>query len=184
MKTVCVIVGHSSKRQGAVNKETELTEWRYNYGLAHLLMGWALEELDEMDMRIIHRGSEDSGSYELMEMISVINGHDPKIIISLHTNAFDETRQGHTVLHYKGSVGGEAMAKIFMAKINTALGNTDRAIRATDNIAILSQTRAPAVILEPFYIDNDIDCDLAVQKKRVLAYELYRGIKEILDTGI
>ncbi|HEC62161.1 MAG TPA: N-acetylmuramoyl-L-alanine amidase [bacterium] len=180
MHTVCLIIGHSSSAGGAYNPDSGLTEWQFNYNLAHRVMGYFTHELDKVDLRLVHRGTEQGNSYELMETVDVVNQHDPVLAVSLHANAYNRERGGHCVLHAQYSKRGNNAAKIFMQCLARALGNPDRGIRERDNLAILTKTRAPTVVLEPFFIDNSEDCLNAQQRIYKLGYWIHEGIMQYL----
>ena len=180
MKTVCLAIGHSSKAQGAFNEKSGLTEWQYNYGLAAKMMAHFAMETHRVDCRLIHRGSEETSSYEVGEVIETINGHNPDLIISLHGNAFDHKQQGHAALHHPASARAFPMSERLMYCMEKALSNPNVRIRQRGDLALLSQTRGTAIILEPFFIDNNADCENAVKRENRLAFWLYSGIMDSL----
>ena len=183
MKTICLVIGHSSSAQGARNDTDGETEWTFNYSLACRVMAYASNYLDRVDLHVIHRGTDKSTGYELAATVEEINRHEPDLVVSLHSNAYDKRRQGHAVLHYTGSKAGRKAAEIFMHQIQHALGNLDKGIRERKDLALLSKTKAPAVILEPFFIDNLDDLDNAQAKKKALGFAIFSGIMEALKEG-
>lgn len=183
-KTICLVIGHSSGAQGAANPETGLTEWVYNSALANEIMRLFLPFHDEVDCRLIHRGAEYKSGTELAQAIDAINDHEPHLTVALHCNAWNQKRAGHAVIHHPSGKAGAELAPIFMAHIATALGNRDRRIRRRKNLGLLNKTRAPALILEPFFIDNPKDCANGVKRRLDLAHGIYGAITLAFKEGI
>lgn len=95
------------------------------------------------------------------------------LVIELHLNAAGtQTAQGCEVL-YKSSNG-----KKYATKIQKQLAKVfkNRGIVKRDNLYMLNQTKAPAIILEPFFCTNPQEWKYAVQKKAKIAKLIANGI--------
>jgi len=90
-----------------------------------------------------------------------INALGPDFIVSLHCNAFDKKVSGTEALHYYRSEKGKKMAEILLNHLVEHLKLPNRGIepRTTEDRGgyLLRYTKAPCVIAEPFFIDNDDD---------------------------
>jgi N-acetylmuramoyl-L-alanine amidase len=107
------------------------------------------------------------------ELPARINALKPDLIISLHSNCFNGKASGSEVLFWNGSKKGKALAERLQAGIVRALGLPDRGVKelqAFDRGAgLLQRTKAVAVILEPFFIDNPKDLETARMNLPALA---------------
>lgn len=82
------------------------------------------------------------------------------LLVEFHCNAFDGRASGTEVVHARGSVRGMEAASILQRHLTAALGLPDRGIKPPWNNRggyLLYGVRQPAVIVEPFFIDNDRD---------------------------
>ena len=156
---ICCIVGHSKRKQGASNKRTGLTEFSYNESLV-LEIG---EELARMghNVNIVYRQTYKQLPHD-------INTIDADVVVSFHCNAYNEKASGTEVLYAEGSDKGKKAAQIFHDHIVDALKLTPRGIkpkRIKDRGGyILHKTKAPCIILETFFLDNDLDLECAIKK--------------------
>ena len=98
---------------------------------------------------------------QFSELAARINALDPHCVLSLHFNAFNRRASGTETLYWHTSARGRMLATILQKTIVGGLSLPDRgakALRIGDRGApLLQQTRAPAVILEPFFGDNPFD---------------------------
>lgn len=157
---IALVVGHSKLSQGAANINQNITEWKYNKQLAEdignkLKHNWC----------IIYRDDVKNGYNKLP---SKVNAWDPDIVLSLHCNAFNGKTKGHEVLYWNTSKKGLELATRLNKAIHRCLDTNDRGVKpkydGDRGALILKSTKAPCVILEPFFIDNDIDYLNAVSK--------------------
>ena len=185
-KTVCLIVGHSVKEGGAVNRASGTTEYFYNSRLGAKIWALFAAEAKEkiVDLRPVIRGAEDSSMSETLEMVERINLHEPDLVVSLHANAVENHDQnGHCVLYWKGSKTGAQLAMIFMGHIKQALENPDRGIRGRDDLIVMKHTICKTLVLEPFFIDHDGDYQNAETRINRLAFHIYEAIRDVVETG-
>lgn len=100
---------------------------------------------------------EKSGNYDL--------------VVELHLNASAlHNALGCEVL-YK-SEKGKAFAQKIQKQLATAFKN--RGVQKRDNLYMLTQTKAPAVIVESFFCDSSADCEIA--EKTDVALLIAQGI--------
>ena len=150
---ICLVVGHRKSSQGAVNKNQNITEFRYNNKLAA-----EISSLCKHTCFILHRDDNTDGYKNLP---AKVNEFDCDLIISLHCNAFNSVARGHEVLYWNTSSKGKEYALKLNSSIQRALGTPDRGIKpkypGDRGATILQKTKSPCVLLEPFFIDNCAD---------------------------
>lgn len=168
---ICLVVGHRKSSQGASNKITKDTEFTFGNELA-----MEIASICKHDCFIIHREDTKNGYSKLPEKI---NKFDCDLVISLHCNAFNGVASGHEVLYWNTSSESKEWATRINKAIGLALNNNDRGIKPIKlgdrGANILRATKAPCILLEPFFIDNDSDyCKVDVEKLAIeISKELY-----------
>ena len=173
MNYLCaLVIGHKKDSPGAVNENHNLTEFDFNEDLALRI---EREEIETNIQRVYRR------TYELLP--SDINLLDPNFIISLHCNAFNKEVSGTEVLYYHKSEMGKRIAELLQQNLTDFLELSDRGIKpktAEDRGGyLLKYTKAPCVIAEPFFLDNDSDLERVQGNLNGLAETFARSIEEI-----
>jgi N-acetylmuramoyl-L-alanine amidase len=119
------------------------------------------------------------------ELPDDINALEPDFIVSLHCNAFNTQVSGTEVLYYDKSEKGKKMAEILLKHLVEHLKLGNRGIKpktAEDRGGyLLCYTKAPCVISEPFFIDNDDDLARAQEDLDGLALAYANTIEEISE---
>ena len=174
MKTA-IVVGHSLKKQGAIN-DCGVTEFQYNKKVAQFVC------FNNPDADIIYR------RHGYTNMINEINAVKYDLIVSLHCNAFDKKASGFEILS-SGSDESMKAARIFEKNIYYDLFD-EITLRGVKKISekqrggpILHWTKAPCILLEPFFIDNDFDLAIGIREqenyaRRIIgAIEIYKESK-------
>lgn len=150
---IALVVGHRNSSQGASNRNQNITEFQYNRKLAK-----EIKKYCNHNCVIVYRDDDSQGYANLPNKINEVN---PDIILSLHCNAFNEHAGGHEVLYWNTSSKGKRLALQLNSAIHKALGTNDRGVKpkykGDRGALVLRHTKAPCVILEPFFIDNDLD---------------------------
>ena len=168
-----LVVGHRKSAKGAVSASGEVVEFDFNSELAAEIE----KRVTKARIRIVFRDNTTDG---LRKLPAKINALGPHFILSLHCNAFNRAATGTETLFFHGSANGRRLAKIVQRQLLGALELKDRGIRekkAADRGAhVLKFTKAPCVICEPFFIDNDEDLAVALRRKRGLAAAYARAI--------
>lgn len=145
---IAIVIGHSITSQGAQNKDTGLTEYRFNELIAQDIARKLV--LEGFTPFIVYR-------QKYSDLPADLNKTNPDLILSLHCNAFDEKASGTTMIYCNGSVKGRIFAECLQQSVVNALGLRDRGIEGRANgrgMTLLKNTKAPVVIAEPFFIDN------------------------------
>ena len=148
MIDVALVVGHSRKNKGARNERYGITEFAFNSALAQ-----TIEHTKRIkNLEVVYRES-------YKDLPTKINALNPKIILSLHCNAFNTIYHGCEMLYWNTSEKGKALATITQKCIVERVGLRDRNIKprhkGSRGAYLLRRTNAPCIICEPFFIDND-----------------------------
>jgi len=174
MRQIAIIVGHSHDSQGAVNAASGITEWQFNKGLA-ARVAEEMCQIPSFNPMIIYRST-----YAALPRKVNITGCD--MVISLHANAFNERTSGTEVLYAANDKSSMWIAKKLQPELFKALHLPDRGIKAIQRNDrggfLLYKMTVPAVIVEPFFIDNDADLARATERKQELAKAITQGVVE------
>ena len=177
MAKVAVIIGHSAKKQGAVNAASGVTEYDFNSRLAALVS--LIINQTKHTAEIVERGMFYSA------LPRKVNKTNADIAISLHANAFDGRDHGTETLFCSGSARGRELARFLQSEVVACLGLSDRGVKPTHRKGrgglLLHKTRMPCILAEPFFIDCDASLQLAEEKMIDLAYAYARGINKYLE---
>lgn len=92
-------------------------------------------------------------SQNLTNIIRKSNSHAVDLVISFHLNASDGNGQGVEVLYYDQK---DLAAKI-SAQLAKDIGWRDRGAKQRTDLAVLNGTKAPAILIELGFIDNESD---------------------------
>jgi len=172
--TVALVVGHKESSQGATNVASGISEFEFNFKLAEQIE-FALIDTN-VQCEIVYRNSYS-------ELPEEINAMDPNFIVSLHCNAYDTRASGTEVLYYHSSTLGKAMAEILQEELLFALSLNNRGVKSKHSEDrggyLLRYTKAPCVIAEPFFIDNDKDFDTAKSRLPRLVEAYVNAIENI-----
>jgi N-acetylmuramoyl-L-alanine amidase len=178
MIKAAIIVGHSSEDGGAYNGNIKINEFDYNKRVANLIQAHS----KKIDIEIVYRDTTYSALPKKVNMLI------PYAVISLHCNAFNTKASGFEVLS-SGSKGSLKLANIISDncynEIFDKIPNRGIKIKKLHDGGglILHKTKAPCVLLEPFFIDNDTDLELGLKEienyaiRIVGALEMYFNIK-------
>jgi len=171
-KLCALVIGHKKTSPGAVNKNKNLTEFDFNEDLAMKIE----KKVNDAEVQRVYRRT-------YAELPGDIDALDPDFIVSLHCNAFNTTASGTEVLYYHRSEKGRQMAEILQQHLVNQLGLQDRGIKpkSTEDRGgtLLRHTKAPCVIAEPFFIDNDGDLERAQSDIEGLARAYADAIDEV-----
>lgn len=150
---VALVIGHQQQSPGAGNVNYETNEFKFNQALAHDIENNFFEYNQIDEIVVVYRERTYSS------LPQEINDLHPDLIVSLHCNAFNTQANGCEMLYYHKSKKGKEVARIFQNGLIQILDNKDRGIKAKRSEDrggyLLRYTKAPAIICEPFFIDND-----------------------------
>ncbi|MFT5110234.1 MAG: hypothetical protein ACI9UA_005887 [Pseudoalteromonas tetraodonis] len=177
-RPICaLVVGHRKGAKGAsgIHGGKSVNEWDFNCKLAERIA----QHSTMAEVLIIHRDNTVDGYVKLPAKINRLN---PKFIISLHANAADKKVGGTETLFFESSGQGKKLAKVVQKHLLMALGLTERTLKPVNSSGrggtLLAGTYAPAVIGEPFFIDNPSDLKRAMGRKEKLAKAYAAAIDE------
>ena len=185
MKKICLIIGHGQYKKdsngntyrepGATNPHNKYTEFQYNSELVPKIS----EKLKRQYEVLIENRANNS-----IENTSKINAFNPELIISFHCNdSENDTATGTEAIYYPGSVKGKELATIVSKNVSAALGLKNRGAKEPwqgRGNGLLSRTKAPCVISEGFFIDNDNDLKAGLDKMNDYADAVVKSIHEFL----
>lgn len=166
-KKCALIIGHKKASPGAVNLNAGINEFEFNEALAIRIEG---RDTKTEVQRIYRRTYKD--------LPDDINQYEPHLAVSLHCNAYNQEVSGTEVLYYYKSKKGKMIAEVLQNALVKHLNLPDRGIKPKTSEDrggyLLRYTKAPCVIAEPFFIDNDDDLSKA-QKDLEGLVDAYAG---------
>lgn len=173
-KLCALVIGHKKNSPGAVNSSSNLTEFDFNEDLALRIE----KKVKKSEIQRVYRRT-------YKELPDDINAFVSDFIVSLHCNAFNKKVSGTEVLHYHKSENSKEMAEILLNYLVEHLKLPNRGIKPKTSEErggyLLCYTRAPCVIAEPFFIDNDGDLARAQENLDGLAEIYANAIDEISE---
>lgn len=104
----------------------------------------------------IYDDTDEVGTTQSQNLNNIIrnsNSHAVDLVISFHLNASDGNGQGVEVLYYDQK---DLAAKI-SAQLAKDIGWRDRGAKQRTDLAVLNGTKAPAILIELGFIDNESD---------------------------
>ncbi len=171
-KLCALVIGHQPDKPGAVNTNSNTSEFEFNKDLARRIE----QNVQNTRLKKVYRTT-----YE--ELPGEINALNPDFIISLHCNSYDSAASGTEVLYCQSSKKGKEIAGILLQHLVKHLGLRDRGIKPRKKgelgYGVLCLTDAPAIIAEPFFISNDSDLARAREDLDGLAKAYADAIDEI-----
>ena len=169
-----MIIGHKKKSPGAINVNKNITEFDFNEDLALRIE----RKVEKSQIQRVYRRT-------YKQLPDDINELNPNFIISLHCNAYDTKVSGTEVLYYHKSEKGRKMAEILLSHLVDHLKLPNRGIRPKNSEDrggyLLRYTKAPCLIVEPFFIDNDNDLARAQEDIDGLAETYAAAIDQISE---
>lgn len=103
------------------------------------------------------------------------------LFISIHTNA-GGGKGTETYVYNKKSRSYDTALRI-QKEITTTLGTIDRGVKEKESLYVLRNVKAPAILVETAFLDNDEDRDKLLYKADDFALAIKRGItgEEVID---
>ena len=112
-------------------------------------------------------------SKNLSNIVAKCNAHNVDLDVSIHFNAFNGTAHGVEVYYYSHK---DVSARV-SANIANTLNLTNRGAKQRTNLYVLSNTKAPAILVECLFCDNKGDTDK--YNPDIIAREIVEGILNI-----
>ena len=167
-------IGHGGKDSGAVNPSNGYTELKYNTELVSQIEN---KLKSQYEILIENRGNNK------MEDVNKVNNFKPELIISFHCNASNGKGTGTEAIYYPSSIKGKELATIVSKNVSEALGLKNRGAKEPYNgrgEALLQRTKAPCIISEGFFIDNNTDLEIGIGKMNKYVDAIEKSIHEFL----
>jgi N-acetylmuramoyl-L-alanine amidase len=164
LKRIAIVVGHGPKDPGAVNVKVKESELRWNTDLAEKISA-AIGP--KAAVSVIFRRVEG------VPPVDAVNATGADVTVELHLNAYNGIASGTEMIYYPGSLKGKTLALLLQRAAVTTLNLPDRGVKGPQaggrGTAFLRGTRAPAALVESFFIDNDTDLQRGNERKDALA---------------
>ncbi|OLR26251.1 N-acetylmuramoyl-L-alanine amidase [Bacillus cereus] len=106
----------------------------------------------------VYDDTDETGSTQAQNLNNIVakcNSHDVSLVISFHLNAFNGVANGVEVLYYDQ----QALAAKVSAQLSKDIGWSNRGAKERKDLAVLRGTKAPAILIELGFIDNDADME-------------------------
>lgn len=171
---IAIVIGHNREAQGAVRVTDGVSEYAWNGRLAE-----AIQSLNPAQVRVFRRTPFEAGySAELRAAYAQVDAWGADVSAELHFNAAIAGATGTETLF--ASVRGREVATVVQAAMVGALGLRDRGLvhrpAGSRGSASLISGKAPAVLLEPYFGSNALDCQRADQRFDALARAIFIGL--------
>lgn len=161
---------------GAVNNETGLRE-------CDVALAVGKSAANYLNMAGIETELLQSDSLE--EICDQANASGADLFISIHCNSAEAaSATGTETWACAGSSAGHALAACIQNQIVDALGTVDRGVKTAtpgvNGLYVLTNTDAPAVLVELAFISNDDDEQLLEEKQDDFARAIARGVTDYI----
>lgn len=176
MKRVCIDVGHTPTKFGALNEKTGVSEYSQNLKLSNLLA----ERLHRLQMIpvVVYRETYSG-------LPGLINQTSADICISVHANAATPTANGTETLYCAGSALSKNLADIVQSYMHAVIDRKDRGIKplylGDRGGSLVNKTIMPHVIIEPYFLSNDDDLGIANARLEQLASSIAEACNEYFN---
>lgn len=174
---ILLTVGHSKLKSGAITSADGTkygggNEYEYCKSLSTYLKKALQANKHEVDRVVCPEKTFTSSTQEKQYKLAIEHATNYDLVIELHLNAASATAQGCETL-YKSANG-----KKYATKVQKQLSKMfkDRGTVKRDNLYMLNQTKAPAIILEPFFCTNPKEWKYAEKHKAKIAKLIATGI--------
>jgi hypothetical protein len=149
-KKICISSGHALKVRGASGYIDEVDE-------ARLVVEKLAGELTTRGAvaYTFHDDNSTTQDQNLKTIVSWHNSHQRDLDISVHFNAYKQTvhAMGCEVLYQTQAILAEDLSAVI-----ADVGFIDRGAKHRDDLYVLNNTDAPAVLLEVCFVDSQMDC--------------------------
>lgn len=158
MNKVAIVVGHRSKAKGAYSLFLKLHEYDFNFSVADRLA-------DIADIYERPNTPFVSEATRIKKLTAEINKQKYDLVIELHFNAAADSRaHGCTALHYVTNEKTKKICKRYIFEM-TSVGLRNRnpipiSSKFERGGVFITNCKADAILLEPFFGSNKNDCDL------------------------
>ncbi|MEG2787332.1 MAG: N-acetylmuramoyl-L-alanine amidase [Romboutsia sp.] len=157
---ICITVGHSKLKNGNYTSASGIkVEYLYCKEQGQALKTKLEKEGHQVTLIICPEGQFSSAKEEVNYKLSRINGKRFDLVIELHLNCYNSSAKGTEVLYYSTSTTSKIYAQRVVNKLGTKFIN--RGAKSNDSLYILRSTDCNAILIESFFCDSKVDCDIA-----------------------
>lgn len=175
---ILLTVGHSKLKNGLITSADGTkfgggNEYEYCKSLSTYLKKALQANGHEVDRVVCPEKTFTSSAQEKQYKLAIEHATHYDLVIELHLNAADSKKAEGCEVLYKSAKG-----KKYAGKVQKQLAKVfrDRGTKKNDNLYMLNQTKAPAIILEPFFCTNPKEWKYAAKHKIKIAELIAAGI--------
>ena len=175
---ILLTVGHSKLKNGSITSADGTkfgggNEYEYCKSLSKYVKKYLETNGHEVDRVVCPEGRFTKSTDERTYKLAIEQATNYDLVMELHLNAAGtKTAEGCEVL-YKSTKGKKYADSIQkqLAKVFKNRGTVKR-----DNLYMLNQTKAPAVIIESFFCTNPKEWKYAAENKKKIAKLIANGV--------
>lgn len=146
-----IVIGHHQNEQGAFSPYLQKSEYLYHSEVASYL--------EKMGFDVYNRSGKGGYKTQMQELAQRMNPKNYSLVLELHFNAFNGVANGCESLSYAGNDYTALIGASYCDFITKRYGNYNRKNKAIsegkNGYWFLHYQNAPALILEPFFGDNE-----------------------------
>ncbi|MEK4865071.1 N-acetylmuramoyl-L-alanine amidase [Bacillus sp. FSL E2-8895] len=104
----------------------------------------------------VYDDTDETGSTQAQNLSNIVrncNSHSVDFVISFHLNSYNGTANGVEVCYYDQ----QSLAAKVSAQLSKDIGWSNRGAKERKELYVLANTKAPAILIELGFIDNDAD---------------------------
>ncbi|MBW3491857.1 N-acetylmuramoyl-L-alanine amidase [Bacillus sp. FDAARGOS_1420] len=104
----------------------------------------------------VYDDTDETGATQPQNVSNIVrncNTHDVDLVISFHLNAYNGSANGVEVCYYDQ----QSLAAKVSAQLSKDIGWSNRGAKQRTDLYVLNSTKAPAILIELGFIDNDTD---------------------------
>ncbi|ARJ22198.1 N-acetylmuramoyl-L-alanine amidase [Bacillus sp. ISL-8] len=104
----------------------------------------------------VYDDTDEIGSTQAQNLSNIVrncNSHSVDFVISFHLNSYNGTANGVEVCYYDQ----QSLAAKVSAQLSKDIGWSNRGAKERKELYVLANTKAPAILIELGFIDNDAD---------------------------
>ncbi|PEI77414.1 N-acetylmuramoyl-L-alanine amidase [Bacillus wiedmannii] len=104
----------------------------------------------------VYDDTDETGKTQAQNLNNIVrncNSHDVDLVISFHLNAYNGSANGVEVCYFDQ----QSLAAKVSAQLAKDIGWSNRGAKQRTDLYVLNSTKAPAILIELGFIDNDSD---------------------------
>ncbi|PHD98788.1 N-acetylmuramoyl-L-alanine amidase [Bacillus wiedmannii] len=106
----------------------------------------------------VYDDTDETGSTQAQNLNNIVrncNSHSVDLVISFHLNAYNGSANGVEVCYYDQ----QSLAAKVSAQLSKDIGWSNRGAKQRTDLYVLNSTKAPAILIELGFIDNESDME-------------------------